>query len=397
MDYFVLSGFGYWKYYIMLLYYRLAEYPPMVRFCAIFTTFFLISFVVLLFLDGVRTYRNTIHERHDRRARRRYQQAVVEMATTPQNLDPDVILERLDIPEDYKPRPRFVRPILQMLLDIYPKIKDNINKANWREILRAFRMQVYFERQVRSRDTRKRLNALMNISDIDAELKEAIATRYLFAKDAKLKIYARIHAARYGSSYPFKVIEEDPSFRFSEEMMVRYHNVFLYRVKNRLSMPNLVQWCNLNPVNEELRIFAVNEIRLLKMDKSCPELLQLLRDTRDERFACALIKALGELKYIPAEHEFFHRYASASFAERAALVEAFGNIQSDRQDVVDFLVEDYRQTTDAVTRMKLLSTLYDYGIRGRIAYEDLKASSEKEYEIFFQHIECPLIDNKKYA
>ncbi len=129
MDYFVLSGFGYWKYYIMLLYYRLAEYPPMVRFCAIFTTFFLISFVVLLFLDGVRTYRNTIQERHDRRARRRYQQAVVEMATTPQNLDPDVILERLDIPEDYKPRPRFVRPILQMLLDIYPKIKDNINKA----------------------------------------------------------------------------------------------------------------------------------------------------------------------------------------------------------------------------------------------------------------------------
>ena len=42
MDYFVLSGFGYWKYYIMLLYYRLAEYPPMVRFCAVFTTVFLI-------------------------------------------------------------------------------------------------------------------------------------------------------------------------------------------------------------------------------------------------------------------------------------------------------------------------------------------------------------------
>lgn len=83
MDYFVLSGFGYWKYYIMLLYYRLAEYPPMVRFCAVFTTFFLILFVFLLILDGVRTYRDVNHERHDRRARRRYQQAVVEMATTP--------------------------------------------------------------------------------------------------------------------------------------------------------------------------------------------------------------------------------------------------------------------------------------------------------------------------
>ena len=64
---------------------------------------------------------------------------------------------------------------------------------------------------------------------------------------------------------------------------------------------------------------------------------------------------------------------------------------------MDFLVEDYRQTTDAVTRMKLLSTLYDYGVRGRIAYEELKASSEEEYMIFFQHIECELIDNKKYA
>ena len=381
----------------MLLYYRLAEYPPMVRFCAVFSSVFIILIVLLLFFDGIRSYRDSVHARSDRRARRRYQQAVVEMATMAQNLEPDVVVDRLDIPDDYKPRPRFVRPILQMLLDIYPKIKDNINKANWREILRAFRMQVYFERQVRSRNTRKRLTALMNISDIDAELKEAIATRYLFAKDAKLKIYARIHAARYGSSYPFKVIEEDPAFRFSEEMQVRYHNVFLYRIKNRLSMPNLVQWCNLNPVNEELRIFAVNEIRLLKLDKSCPELLQLLRDTRDERFACALIRALGELKYIPAEHEFFHRYASASFAERAALVEAFGNIKSDRQDVVDFLVEDYRQTTDAVTRMKLLSTLYDYGVRGRLAYEELKASSEEEYKIFFQHIECELIDNNKYA
>ena len=180
-------------------------------------------------------------------------------------------------------------------------------------------------------------------------------------------------------------------------MMVKYHNILVYRNANNLSMPNLIRWCNRTPVNEELRIFAVNEIRLFKRYDDCPELLEMLRNCRDEGFACALIKALGELEYIPAEGEFRHRYANASFAERQALADALGAINSGNPEVVNYLVYDYRESTDYISKMKALKVLYNYGRRGKDAFNMLKAEAGDEEKPLFTHIENKLLDSRKYA
>ena len=397
MEYYVLSRYAYWKYYILILYYRLAEYPPVIRVWAIFAT---ISFILLLALvignliRVIRTAADTAAIAHNRE---KYWEKMKEIALEARTLEPLEISAMLELPKNFKMHRRQNGRYVPVLIDMYRQYGDQMNKTNWQRMLQALKMPIYFEEMVRSRSTRNRIVAFKNVADMDANLKEAVASRYLFTKDRKLQNNARLHAARFGTSYPFKVLLEDPNLVFTDELVVKFHNLLVYRQKNGMSMPNFIHWCNRTPINEELRIFAINEIRLFNRREDCAEMLSMLQNSRDERFSCALIKALGAMEYVPAEKEFCRRYLSASYAERQELAEALGAINSGNPKVLQFLEDDFMQTTDYVTRMMLLRVIHDYGAIGAMAYERLKAESPKEFAIYFEHIECNLIDSRRYA
>ena len=319
------------------------------------------------------------------------------VAMTTQAMENADIIKALGLPKNYKMRQRQNALYIPVLKELYQEIRLTMNRVNWQRLLLALKMPAYFEEQVRSRNIRKRVVAFKNVADIDANLKEAVASRYLFTKNRKLQMHARLHAARFGTSYPFKVLEEDPNLVFTDELAVKYHNVLVYRKENDLSMPNFIRWCNRVPVNEELRIFAVNEIRLFRKKEDCAELLSMLQNSRDEAFSCALIRALGEMHYVPAEREFLRRYLSASFSERQMLAEAMGAIGSGNPEILAFLKDDFLQTTDYVTRMKLLRVIHDYGEAGLRVFQELRSETQEEYAIYFDHIECDLIDSRRYA
>ena len=61
-------------------------------------------------------------------------------------------------------------------------------------------------------------------------------------------------------------------------------------------------------------------------------------------------------------------------------------INSGNPEVLRFLVDDFLQTTDYVTRMLLLRTIYNYGKSGRKTYERLKKDAPAEFAIYFEHI-----------
>ena len=397
MEYYVLSRYAYWKYYILVLHYQLAEYPPAVRVWAIFSTVCALLLLAIVLGNVIRVLRSAADNRIIERNRERYWDKMLEVATTPRALEPSEIASALDLPKNFKMRPRQNRLFVPLLIQMYREHAPEMSKANWQRLLQALKMPAYFEGEVRSRSTRKRIVAFKNVADMDANLKEAVASRYLFTKDRKLQNNARLHAGRFGTSYPFKVLLDDPNLVFTQELVVKFHNVMVYRQENGMSLPNFIHWCNRTPVNEELRIFAINEIRLFERREDCPEMLSMLMSSRDERFSCALIKAMGALQYVPAEKEFCRRYNSASYAERQELAEALGNINSGNPEVLHFLEDDFLHTTDYVTRMMLLRVIHDYGTVGLKTYEKLKAESPAEYAIYFEHIECDLIDNRKYA
>ena len=54
-------------------------------------------------------------------------------------------------------------------------------------------------------------------------------------------------------------------------------------------------------------------------------------------------------------------------------------------------------TTDYQSRMQLLRVIHQYGKKGLAAFKKLKAETPREYAIYFEHIECNLIDSRRYA
>ena len=397
MEYYVLSRYAYWKYYILILYYRLAEYPPAIRVWAVFTTINLFLLVTIVIGYFVRVFSSAADARAVAHNREKYWDKFKQVALSNRVWEPLEISALLELPKNFKMHERQHRRYVPVLIDMYRTYSPQMNKTNWQRLLQVLKMPIYFEEQVRSRSTRKRIVAFKNVADMDANLKEAVASRYLFTKDRKLQNNARLHAARFGTSYPFKVLLEDPNLVFTDEMVVKFHNVLVYRQENGMSMPNFIHWCNRTPINEELRIFAINEIRLFNRREDCAEMLSMLQNSRDERFSCALIKALGAMEYVPAEKEFCRRYLSASYTERQELAEALGAINSGNPKVLQFLEDDFLQTTDYVTRMMLLRVIHNYGSIGQKAYEALKKECPEEFAIYFEHIECKLIDSRRYA
>lgn len=397
MEYYTLSRYAYWKYYILVFYYRLAEYPAPVRAWLIFGTFCLFLLALIVLGNAMRTFAHYRYEHLVHHTRERYYERMKTVISQARTLEPMEVSAILELPKNFKMKEKQNRSFVPSLLELRQEMGDDISRPNWLRLMQALKMPAYFESQILSRSVRKKVQGFKDVADLDANLKEAVASRYLFTKNRKLQMHARLHAARFGTSYPFKVLEDDPNLVFTEEMVVKYHNVLVYRQNNGLTMPNFIRWCNRMPVNEELRIFAVNEIRLFKRKEDCPELLGMLEASRDEAFSCALIRTLGELEYLPAEAEFCRRYVSASFTERQVLAEALGALGSGSYDTLQFMVEDFLQTTDYVTRMVLLRVIYRYGANGKAAYEKLKAEATPELMPYFSHIECDLIDSRRYA
>lgn len=393
-----LDFFTYWKYHVLVLYYWLAEFPPVVRICSIFIIVNFLLMIVFLVSDLVAAEKASSVQHRIERYRNRFYDGMREIALAKTNYSIAEITDMLRLSSRIRVKTRKWKCFVPLFRTLFVEVKgQGLNRENWRNMLYAFKMPTYFEMQVRSPKMKERLDALKDVSDISCDLKEATASRYLYSKNDELRLTSRLHAARYGMSYPFRVWAEDSKAEFTQEMCTKLHWVLKTRRDLGLSIPNLIRWCGLSGSSVSFRLFAVNEIRLFGLKNECPELLNILTSCKDETLSIAIIRTLGELQYEPAQPEFFRRYMYATIPERQAIIVALGAIDSGSTEVVEFLVDDYYKATSAVGKVTLLKVLYDYGEIGKEAFMKLKAKVPEYDLIYFDHVQCNLIDSRKYA
>lgn len=398
MEYY-LDYYSFWKYYVLLVYYWMAGFPPVVRFCAGFSTFFVIMTIGLFFMNTRRTRLAKRSAARTGKFRTQYYDQIKEIAIFPRSLSLAEISYRLDLPKNLKiVRKRWVA-MVPVFRDLFVDVRktNQMNVDNWRFTLQAFKMPAFFEMELRSPKMKRRLDALKDVSDISCDLKEAAASRYLYSKNDALRITSRMHAARYGMSMPFKIFSDDAGAEFTDEMCAKLHWVLTYRRAVGLSIPNFIRWVITVEASDSFRMFAINEIRLFENYDDCDELLTYLNKRRKEEVSVAIINTLASLGYSKAEDTLIGRYVFAGSDERIALAEALGTITSGKREVVDFLMNDYLKATDTVTKVRLLRVLYNYGEIGRSAYMMLKNEAPEYDQIIFEHIECKYIDSRRYA
>ena len=156
MEYYTLSRYAYLRYYILILYYRLGEYPPVVRVWAIFGTVCLLLVVALLLGNLIRAAHYSNDRHIIQRNREKYMPGMREVALTERPLEIGEITAILELPKNFKMKERQNRLFVPVLLELRHELGDRVNKVNWQRMLQALKMPVYFETQVRSRNTRKR-------------------------------------------------------------------------------------------------------------------------------------------------------------------------------------------------------------------------------------------------
>ena len=171
MEYYVLSRYAYWKYYILILYYRLAEYPPAIRVWAVFTAINLFLLLTIVIGYFVRVFTSAADARAVAHNREKYWDKMKEVALSSRVWEPLEISALLELPKNFKMHERQHRRYVPVIIDMYRTYAPQMNKTNWQRLLQVMKMPIYFEEQVRSRSTRKRIVAFKNVADMDANLK----------------------------------------------------------------------------------------------------------------------------------------------------------------------------------------------------------------------------------
>jgi len=393
-----LQTMGYLKYYIMYIYYRFLEFPLMIRVCAIAVTIFIILYVLILLLNVIIALKIRRREKKTQALREKYYDKISELTYDSQTYPDREIAEKLEIGDNYKVKKKFINALMPSFLDIKRNETEGFNKENFVTAQRVFGLPTFFENMVVKGNLRERVISLKWIDMLEGEIKESIVSRYLYNKVPKVQLLARLHVAKTSKSYPFNTIEEDLDKEITPEVMAKYHEAFVYRLKQGLQIPNFLMWCTAPESHESFKIFALKEIANLKMKDDAPAILEILKTRRNtENVERELITTLGKLKYSQCEEYLMEIYDSASYETKRTILITLGDMASDNYQVVDFLREEYSKVSDYFTREVLLSVLYDYGARGRAVFNVLEAQATPDTQIFFDHVRNPLIDNRKYA
>ena len=102
MEYYTLSRYAYWKYYILVLYYRLAEYPPVVRAWFLFGSICFILLVLIVVGNALRSYGQYRFSRLIKHNRKRYYERMKTVVSQARTLEPGEIVAILELPTKEK-------------------------------------------------------------------------------------------------------------------------------------------------------------------------------------------------------------------------------------------------------------------------------------------------------
>lgn len=397
-----LKSISYFKYLISLLYFHFMDMPLMIRVCASMVILCVLVMIVIMIDINIQVSSGKWRERQKKKMSDKYLSNMVLVSSDTVNYSVEEIKKIFRLPANFKMGLRKYRVLVQLFLEVrevFGAEGDGLNERNFHNMQTAFGLPGYFEKEILDGRLRFKLRAFKVIDQIDGDLKETVAARYLFAKDQHLQLRSRLHSARIGEAKPFNPLEEDQHQILSPDIQARYHEIWKYRLDHGMTIPNLIQWCTRDDAPIEAKVFCMREIGLLGLKQYCPYLPSLLMSTKDDRLREATVRTIGDLKYGGSEIEeiLMGIYFSSSNDFQRTILSTLREISSDNQTVIDFLVKQYGEVNDYYMRETILSVLYRYGDAGKFAFRLLKAQSEPQYKIFFEHVESPYIDSTRYA
>ena len=394
---YVLQGWDYYLYYLLVLYYKYIEFSFMIRVCAILLTFCLIGFVLSITVMTYNNYLQIFRERRVTRMRDRYGKIIDNILFDENDLENDfAIRERLGMPNKKlkdKEREAFCTLMTEKIENIDFK---NINRHNYDLLLATFRVSEWIEHNIEKGSVSKKIEAFRLVQTLDCRVRSSQSVQYVYDRHHDLKKAARYAYIYSAQNAPFRFFEEDPNFRFYNSDAPSLHYILEYRHKNNMSMPDYISWMKIPQPNNGLKLFCIKEIELFDKREDAPRLYEIFKTSDDNEVRGMILRTLGKFGYSEMESELMQIYSKEKEFVKRCIVVALMGLNTGNPAVVEFLKEKYKDSKDTSTTMTILNALYSYGPAGLAAFRQFEAACDPKKQLQFKHIEDPLTNDRAY-
>ncbi len=384
----VLSGFDYLTYYFYLLYYKFIGYPIVVRICIAVVTLCLVFYFLLSLYLVIGIFRRLREKRNYNRLYQRFYEPLKNLLGDRENHSVEEIAQKLD----HDVKKRLKHPQMRFLVQILIKIKSELgdgklNDYNMQNVQGVFKVGSFFEREIQFGRPRHKVQALLSIQSVNGYVSEAVLVRFLHHRRLELRHAARFAYMWLSQNNPFRFFDEDTTMKLSRWNMAEVHMILCHRRKMGFVVPSFLKWVN-SSVEDNVKAFFVNEIKLFDQTENCDPLLRML-NTKTWTLRNEIVRTLGAMNYNEAEPRFVQIYEVQPEYIKQNILTAVTGMHTGAG--LGFLHEAYEKADDMSTKLCALRCIHAYGEQGRALFAQLKALTPTGFAAqLFAHVEHPL-------
>lgn len=396
-----LEYIEYLWYLIFTMYYKFLEYPLMIRVCSVVLIGLFLTIPISIIVLFVRNQLNILEKNRLQKVREKYSDVFSEILTNPENLNEDVVREKILDCRGRTASSKFTSRELDLIAKLLSeKVQDykesNLNRHNYQQILFVLNMAGWIEDRIEKGSVTTCIRGFRTAQILDCTLRGSVSTRFAYHRNKELRSIARSTYTLTNREDPFRYMEPDTDFQFRDCDGPAIHDMLLYRNDNEMLMPNFIDWIKLDQPNNKFRLFTIDEIAFFNRTELCDELYNYMLKTNDTQVKGRAIRALGRLGYTKMVDEICAMFAQSAGYMRTSIIVALRELGIRGIKIVSFFKEAYNMAHREKVVMTILNALYCCGEEGKAAFHALEEAAGKEDKIRFEHIKNPITNDRAY-
>lgn len=330
-----------------------------------------------------------------------YRDPIIELGIDDELHEPDDIAEMMNFDRSQPMTLRERRVLVQMIANTKSEITDtrtdageNINRANFNNMVAAFDLKKFFESELQFSATKYRVRALTWARFLEVNLSDAVVIPQMYSKNNDLRKAAQSYFMWNSMVDPFRFFDDNDYGKFYRGWDdIDLHCILDSRRRSGLTIPNLVHWIKASH-NEKVKPLFASEILYLNKKDECGELFDVFVHSGNTELKCVIANTLGKLKYTAVEDKLVGTYKSQSDAVKIAIIESVVDMGTGNS--LAFLERCYDEAGDYSIKFAAANALYNYGAAGRAVYDNKQRVVAPKYRWIFTHINDPII-NRRYV
>ncbi|WP_298653518.1 HEAT repeat domain-containing protein [uncultured Proteiniphilum sp.] len=342
------------KFYFYYLDSQFEGFAPIIR-ITVFVVMLLL-FLYLLSLSRLFLINRGISKRRRRRKeiRNKYENGIRDVICSRVNLDAEDISNRINLHKSDNKHKWQKEMFTKLLLSIKEKDREKINLNNYNEILYLLRLENYWENEISTGRTGRKIRGIRKIEELTTEVVSGIVAPLLYHRNENLRKLARSEFIKFEEQDAFRFLEEEDFDRkFNRLDEIRLHSSIKQKSQEQ-ALPLLAQWVQ-NAQNIDFKCFLIREIAYFKQEESAPYLLEIFKGSRDSSVQAEIVKALGILQYEGALPVFTSQFKLYKLSIQYNIVDAIGRIG--KEESLPFLFDIYDDAYNNEMKLKVLEAI----------------------------------------